>query len=357
MMNFKPLYWFYQLSMTPLSWIWEAVYRFRRFNYKYGSQQQRRYMVPIISIGNLTFGGTGKTPFTVWVSNYLNQQNKKILVLTRGYRGKLENSHGIIRSGRKMGVNPVEFGDEALLLSRRLKNASIVVGKNRSANLDYYFDSEKPDVVVLDDGYQHLRLKRDLNIVLFDATMPMNRYRVAPLGYMREGFKSLKDAQIAVIGRVDLVSQSKIEELENIIKKYGPRDLPIVHFSYGPTSVSDFQYRPKFEPAELQGRRVVAVSGIASPDSFYQLLETNGAEIVSKVTYPDHYHYRQMDIDQILGKAQELNAIVVTTEKDMVKLRRLTNDDRFHYIEIDINILKGELALKQKIEKLLGVFQ
>lgn len=311
-------------------------------------------MVPIISIGNLTFGGTGKTPFTVWVSNYLNQHNKKILVLTRGYRGKLEHSHGIIRSGRKMGVNPVEFGDEALLLSRRLKNASIVVGKNRSANLDHYFDSEKPDVVVLDDGFQHLRLKRDLNIVLFDATLPMNRYRVAPLGYMREGFRSLKDAHIAVIGRVDLAGQEKVQELEKIIIKNGPRDLPIVHFSYGPTHISDFQYRPKLTPDQLNEKRVVAVSGIASPESFYKLLTGLGAQIVHKVTFPDHYSYRQSDIDAILQKAKNLDAIVITTEKDMVKLRRLSNDELFHYIEIDINILKGELALKQKIEKLVG---
>lgn len=341
------------LFLTPFSWLWTFIYRVRRFCYKYGAFEQKKYLVPIVSVGNLTFGGTGKTPFTVWISNYLGSKNKKIVVLTRGYRGKLEKSHGIIRSGRRMGVNPVEFGDEALLLSRRLKNASIVVGRNRAANLEYYFDSEKPDVVVLDDGYQHLKLQRNLNIVLFDATMPMERYKVAPKGYMREGFQSLKDAQIAVIGRVDQVTAEKVSELEKIIRHHGPKELPIIHFSYGPTSIYDFQYRPKLTPEELKGAKAIAVSGIASPESFYQLLSNLGVEIKAQLTYPDHYHYRQSDIDHILKTAREQEAMVITTEKDMVKLRRLTNDQIFHYLEIDIKITKGEIALKQKLEKIL----
>src|SRR5690606_32028400 len=142
------------------------------------------------------------------------------MILMRGYKGKLEKSSGILRGGRKLGYNPVDYGDEPLLLARRLESASIVVGRNRSENLRYHFNNEKPDVVLLDDGHQHLKLYRDLNIVLFDALMPASRYKVAPLGYMREGFSALKDADLVVIGRADQATRESIDNLKELVHSY-----------------------------------------------------------------------------------------------------------------------------------------
>src|SRR5690606_13385277 len=132
-------------SLTPLAFLWEGFYRVRRFFYTYGYLQQNVFQVPIVSIGNLTFGGTGKTPFTLWLSEFYARNDLKVMILMRGYRGQLEKSSGILHGGRKLGYNAFEYGDEPLLLARRLEKASIVVGRNRSENLRYHYDREQPD--------------------------------------------------------------------------------------------------------------------------------------------------------------------------------------------------------------------
>ena len=127
----NPILKFLMILLTPISFLWDGIYRLRRFLYSYNFIKVDKFQVPIISVGNLTFGGTGKTPFTIWLSEYINQKNKKVMILSRGYKGNLENSSGILRSGKKLGFNPFEYGDEALLLVRRLKNAVVVVGNKR----------------------------------------------------------------------------------------------------------------------------------------------------------------------------------------------------------------------------------
>ena len=170
------------LPLFPISYTWEKIYQIRRFAYKTEIIKSHEFEVPVISIGNLTFGGTGKTPFTMWISRFFNDLDKKVVILTRGYKGKLEHKSGIIRSSNKFGHNPFEYGDEPLLMARRLDKTSIIVGKRRADNLKYYFNKERPDIVLLDDGHQHLKIKRSLNIVLFDCLIPMKSYKVAPLG-------------------------------------------------------------------------------------------------------------------------------------------------------------------------------
>ncbi|MCO4792757.1 MAG: tetraacyldisaccharide 4'-kinase [Bacteriovoracaceae bacterium] len=344
----------FNIFLSPLSVIWDVVHRMRRFFYYYGLLPRHNFQVPIISIGNLTFGGTGKTPFTLWLGSWLLAKNKNVMVLSRGYKGKLENSSGIIRAGRRLGFNPNEYGDEASLLARRLKNATIVVGKNRSANLDYYFDSENPDIVLLDDGHQHLKLGRNVNIVLFDATMPLDSYRVAPLGYMRENFHALRDTSVVVFTRSDQVTHEKLEDLKNKITPYVGNDVLFVKLKYTASGLFDLSYRKMFELNDLAGKKVIAVAGIASPNSFYKILEENGAEVVEKMAYPDHHYFKSSEMEDILAKASKHEAIVVTTEKDMVKMRRIVDDNRIVYLEIKTEFVEGEEKLK---ELLTSVFE
>jgi tetraacyldisaccharide 4'-kinase len=330
------------LLLYPLALIWDGVYRVRRFLYSYDFFTSQKFQVPIISVGNLTFGGTGKTPFTIWLSEYLGGKDKRIMILTRGYKGNLENSSGILMSGKRLGFNPFEYGDEALLLVRRLKNAVVVVGKKRKENLEFYFDKQSPDVVILDDGHQHLKLKRNLNIVLFDALMPIERYKVAPLGYMREGFSALKDADLIIIGRASQVDKEKIQELERIIKKYTP---PVTHFAlmdYSPSGFFDSSYELKFNTEELQGKKVICLAGIASPDSFFNLVESLGADVIERLSFPDHYFFKVEEVKDILDRAAAENAYLITTEKDIVKIRRIIDDPRLLYLEIQVDFISGK---------------
>jgi tetraacyldisaccharide 4'-kinase len=337
-----PIWKFFLKIFAPLAWLWDGVYRLRRFLYNYDFISSEKFQVPIISVGNLTFGGTGKTPFTIWLSEYLNEKNKKVMILTRGYKGKLENSSGILHSGKRLGFNPFEYGDEALLLVRRLKNAVVVVGKNRKENLEFYFDKELPDVVLLDDGHQHLKLKRNLNIVLFDALMSPERYKVAPLGYMREGFSALKDADLIVIGRASQVDTERLQTLRGLIQKHCRPDVKFSLMDYRPTGFYNSSYELSLTKEQIQGRKVICLAGIASPESFFNLVESIGADVIERLSFPDHYFFEVEEVKEIIDRAHNENALVVTTEKDIVKIRRIIDDPSLLYLEIKVDFLAGE---------------
>lgn len=342
-------------ALQPISSLWEGVYRMRRSFYEYGFLKKEYFKVPIVSVGNVTFGGTGKTPLTVWLIRKLEGYGLDIAVLTRGYKGNLEHKSGIIKGGQRFLSNPHEYGDEPLLISKCMKRGAVIVGKRRAQNLKKYFDDVQPDVVLLDDGFQHIQLYRSFNLVLFDALLPIERYKTMPLGYLREGLTSLKDADAILISRADQASEEKINELLTLLKKYHRKDIPIGKFKYEPTEIVNSFDEKVLELSELKGRKVIALTAIASPESFYRLLESYEADIVDKLTFSDHYFFNHEDINQILLKCVQHNAIVVTSEKDMVKLRKVTKDSRIVSINIGIKFLSGEKEILSPIRKILNL--
>ena len=341
--------------LRPLSSLWESVYRTRRSMYEYGLLKKEYFKVPIISIGNVTFGGTGKTPMIMWLLDKLESYKLDTVVLTRGYKGNLEHKSGIIRGGQRFLSNPHEYGDEALLISRKMKRGAVIVGKRRAQNLKKYFSKTQPDVVLLDDGFQHIQLYRSFNIVLFDALLPFEKYKTAPMGYLREGLTALRDADAILISRSDQVSEDKLEQLLQMLAKYHRKNLLIGKFGYVPTDIVDCFDEKVMELSDLKGKKVIALSAIASPESFYHLLEKYEADIVKKLTYPDHYFFTHQDVNKILIDCVKENAIIVTSEKDMVKLKKVTKDPRVLSININIKFLSGEEELISKIRSILNL--
>ncbi len=335
--------------LLPIEILWEWIYRIRRLMYSYGMLRKSYFRVPVISIGNITFGGTGKTPFTIWLANYFNSIGLRSLILTRGYKGKFENSADIIHCGGIFGVNPSEYGDEPALMSRKMKNAAIVVGKKRSQNLKYYFDRVSPDVVLLDDGFQHLKIDRNLNIVLFDGVLPLFRYRVAPNGYLREGLTALRDADIVVVNNP---SQSPLVEkkLENMITSYCKESVTISRTVYRPTGLFNAQYEKVHEVDQLNGMKALVVAGIASPDSFCKTLMTLGVEIVEFHAFPDHHQYSFNEIDELLTKAAQQGLYLITSEKDITKIRRISISSQILYLEVGVHFLSGKNNFLQVLE-------
>ena len=336
--------------LLPLSFLWETIYRIRRFCYNYNIFSQNKFEVPIISVGNLTFGGTGKTPFTLWLSQHFDRCGKKVMVLARGHKGRLEHGRGILRAGR-LEHNPLDYGDETLALIRRCQNAAIVVGKKRSENLEHYFDGEQPDVVILDDGHQHLKLQRNLNIVLFDLLMPLASYRVAPMGYMREGFSALYDADIIILGKTNQVNHQKVQKLKNMLRPHVKKTALFAEIYHKPTALINCVTSKRFPCSTLAKRKVVCVAGIASPKAFFLTIETLKAQILETLSFPDHHHFETAEVKKILELAQKHDAIVVTTEKDMVKLRRIVSDEKIHYLEIEVDFLNGKDKLIELVDR------
>lgn len=340
-----------QFVFLPISWPWARYYELRRFAYSYGILKQRHYRVPVISVGNLTFGGTGKTPFTLWLAGELENMGMAIMILMRGYKGKLEGQSGIIRAGKRMGFNPRDFGDEALLLARRLNSTSVVVGKRRAQNLEYYFKTEQPDVVILDDGHQHLGLGRNINILMFDCTLPFRRYTAPPLGYMREGFSGLRDVDLIVLGRADQASEARKESLAQLIQSHLKHPVPFAEISYRPVGLYSTQFEQVYSSEQLKGLKAICVAGIAGPASFYKQVSECGVQIIEQLSFNDHYTYTLKDVQEFIEKAERYDCLIITTEKDMVKLRRITDQHRLVYLEIQVEFLKGEKAAKEIVSK------
>lgn len=344
-----------RIFLTPIAFLWESVYFIRRAFYDYGIFKQASFEVPIISIGNLSFGGTGKTPFTLWLATYLQQKQNRVMILMRGYKGKLEHKSGLIHAGKKINPDPIDFGDEAILLARRLENATIVVGKKRSENLQYYFPTVEPDVVLLDDGHQHIKLKRKLNIVLFDATMPLYKYHVAPLGYMREGFTSLKDADLIVIGKADQASREKINALKNLIKPYLPYQIKFAEVGFKPSGFYNSSYDLVLNLEAIKDKKVILIAGVANPQSFFKLVENLGAEILVTEAFPDHHYFKKEELDALISYAKNEDAYIITTEKDIVRTKNVIDDEVILFLQVELDFYSGEEDTKKIIDQCLRV--
>ena len=329
-------------ALTPLSFAWETAYKLRRYAFRYELLKQEAFKVPIISVGNLSFGGTGKTPFTILLADRFLKKNLSVLILMRGYKGKLESSSGAIRGGTKIGSAPIDFGDEAVLISRKLPKVHIVVGKNRTENLKKYYSTLKPDVVILDDGHQHLKIDRIFNFVLFDVSRPMSHFRVAPLGYLREGLTALEEANSVIFTKANLATPEKIVQIKKLISPYVAPDVTYSHISYAVTGVMSDHHVRALLPRELYSKRVICIAGIANKESFFKLVDELGAEIVKTINFPDHHKFSLREIELALKLAQDTNSIILTTEKDIVKIRRITDDKRIFFLEIGLDITQGE---------------
>lgn len=341
------------IALSPLSFIWEWVYRLRRSFYEYGIFKKKVFKVPVISVGNLSFGGTGKTPTIIWLTEWLNGKGLTPAVLTRGYRGALEHSSGLLKSGQKFRLNPYDYGDEPLMISNRMSKGAVIVGKKRADNLLKYFSDVKPDVVLLDDGFQHLQIYRSFNLVLFDATMDLEKYHVAPIGYLREGFSALKDADGILVSRSDMVDATHLNKLVSLITSHFHHAPPIALTRYVPAGVFDAHENFSCSVEELKGMRAVAVTAIANPQSFYQYLENFGVEICDRVSFPDHYFFTNSDLNTLLTKATQHASIILCSEKDMVKMKRVSQDPRILYIRVKVDFISGEQALLNSLEKVL----
>lgn len=337
----------------PLSWSWEKVYQLRRHFYNTGILEQKEFDIPMISVGNVTFGGTGKTPFTIFLSEYIERLGLTPLVLTRGYKGGMEHSSGVIKGGDVFKFNPSSYGDEPLLIARKLTRGAVAVGKNRSANFLRYFEELKPDVGILDDGFQHLKIYRDLNIVLFDALAPMNSYAIAPKGYLREGLPALSDADLVVLSRSDLVSRQKVETLEAMIKDSAKKDLPICHIGYKPTGLYDSFHRPFMDLTELGKKKVVCAIALGSPSSFMKQIEKLGCSIVGRFVYPDHHFYTKQDLEEIIEVAKREDALIITSEKDIVKIQKVSRGVEAYYLGIEIDFQSGWEVFEGLLQKSL----
>ncbi len=289
--------------------------------YEKGVFPTRALPCRVVSIGNIVSGGTGKTPMTIFVSRMIKDLGYRVVVISRGYKGRMENKGGVVSDGRTIFKGPEDAGDEPFLMARILKGIPVVVGRHRYDTGMMAIQRFRPDVIVLDDAFQHIRLKRDLDLVLLDSRSPIANGHLLPRGMLRESMSALRRADAIIFTRSHgAVPPSILGRL--------PRHRPIFFTAHTPiirkanTGERDF-YGHGADLSSLTGKKTLAFSGLGDNEQFFNSLEQAGCELVYSFSFPDHHRYRLRDLDRIAETAKEKGAeILVTTLKDYVKIEK-----------------------------------
>jgi tetraacyldisaccharide 4'-kinase len=268
----------------------------------------------VISVGNLTVGGTGKTPVVAWLCRYLLERGFRPAVVSRGYGGAAGKGPVTVSTGRGPLIGPAVSGDEPYMLARQLAGISVVVGSDRTAGAARA-EQLQADAVVLDDGFQHRRLARDLDIVLLDSRDPFGNGSLLPAGILREPKSSLRRADMVILTRC--TPGEETGEIEDEVRRFNP-EAPVLHSEVGGSGFVDFHGETSPVPS-----RAVAFCGIGSPGSFRSVLERCGVEIVEFHPFRDHHPYRPEEIERLRRSADAQGAALVTTEKDLARLERI----------------------------------
>jgi tetraacyldisaccharide 4'-kinase len=271
---------------------------------------------PVISIGNLSTGGTGKTPVTIWMCEFLVKMGLHPAVLTRGY-GRRGNSPGRVPLlGNHAELSDL-FGDEPVMISEHLPSTPVWVGRDRAASGKAALARGAVDVFVLDDGFQHLALDRDLDIVLLDCRSPFGNGFVLPAGPLREPCSNLKRADAFVITHVDTDAGAALKDkLERLFP-----GIPVFTCRHKVRGISLRKGEPVFDPKALFNRRAVVFAGIAGPEGFFKHIRQAGIRICESFGFPDHYRYTAGDFARIFHAASEHGAeVIITTAKDAVRI-------------------------------------
>jgi tetraacyldisaccharide 4'-kinase len=319
--------------LLAVSQLYGAVVKVRAAGYRTGFLQSRKLPCPVISIGNITVGGTGKTPLTVYVAEQVHRMGFQAVVVSRGYKSGAERSGGIVSDGNRLQMALEMAGDEPTLIAMRLLGSSVpvLVGQNRYRIGQMALELFNPDVIILDDGFQHTKLARDINMVLLDSRYPFGNRHLLPRGVLRESISSLARANMFILTRSDPGrSPASSEDLtlldvySRCCRTYRARHIPMLR-EFIPadkciTAINLFGSVPK-DIEQLKQRKAFAFSGIAVNNHFRQTLKDLQCNLRGFIEFKDHHFYSNEDIERILQSAKVSGAdCLCTTDKDFVRI-------------------------------------
>ena len=310
----------FESFLFMLSLSYGGAVKTRETFYKKGVLKSKKLPCIVISIGNITVGGTGKTPMTIYMAKLVKSLGYKVAIISRGYKGGAEKTGGIVSDGRKIFMGPDAAGDEPYLIAMKLKDFPVLVGEKRFETGMLAIRRFNPDILVLDDAFQHLQLKRDLNIVLLDTSCPFGNGHLLPRGILREPLYQLKRADAFVITRTDRAES--FSGISTVQKMIGKQPMFQCMHVFDNLSKIDKEYKIKhYELGLLRHRKIVAFCGIARNEDFRKLIYALECDVADFLMFPDHHFYLDRDLNMILRSAQKAGAdCLLTTEKDYVKI-------------------------------------
>ena len=350
-------------ALKRLSVAYRWVVQFRLYLYRTGVVRRFPLGCQVISVGNVTVGGTGKTPMVEMLARELSREGRKVAILSRGYRKKEKTAlqklgdafkggaarmpPRVVSDGRRLLLDSEMSGDEPYMLATNLPDVVVLVDKDRVKSGRYAVRHFGCDTLLLDDGFQYQKLLHRLDLVLVDRTNPFGNGNVLPRGFLREPARNIARAKFICITKA---RHGDTDELRRRIRELNP-GAGIMECNHEPCALVGAFSREHHPLEQLRGMKVVALSGIASPQSFEKSLEELGATLLKRRRYADHHRFSQQEVIDIVNEAQSLGAdAVVTTEKDAVRMTRI---DRcavpVYYVRIEVRFASGEEEFRRCI--------
>lgn len=363
----------FRVTCLPLSLLYAFLARIHHLTYDLGFRKSQRFPCVVISIGNITMGGVGKSPFVAKLTEILLSKGKTPGLISRGYKASSHQLQQPLPENSKIDVRYQDyqiFNDEAKEFTLQFPAVPYFSYPDRrqaaKALLEY-----KPEinVIVLDDAYQHRKIARDFNVLVIDALNPFGGRRVAPSGFLREPLASIKRADFIILNRADLISESAKADIKTTINKYANADLcgeirqrPFnIYFKNQPDNSKSLTSPISPTPfplwkKELRSRRILAFCGLGAPKGFQKTLEREDLNIVKFIEFPDHCSYSPREIQRLAQTAEQLKIdFLITTMKDFVKIaERPTLSLPIYALEIRAEFLAGEELFHEKIDNLFS---
>jgi tetraacyldisaccharide 4'-kinase len=332
--------------------------------YQWGLIKRHQLDCKVISLGNITVGGTGKTPTAQRLAALIRDMGYRVVILNRGYRAGWKGQIGVVSDGQKIYMSVTEAGDEAYLLAKNLPGVPVLIGRDRSITGEYAVKELQAQVVILDDGYQHWKLLRDLDIVLIDSLNMFGNNFLLPRGTLREPLSHLNRAHACLLTKVDQSTADSRDVIREAITRYNEQAL-IVESIHNPRrfiEIADWYKGVRSQSIELDNlkdRQVTAFSAIGNPTSFEQTITDIGPKLVDGIRFPDHHDYTMAEMQEVMQKAVDKGACaLITTEKDAVKIpAEFIHSERplpVYVLGIEVCFLDGQEDFMKLIKRTMG---
>ncbi len=348
--------WLLLCLLRGISYLYEFGVCCKLGLYRSGLKSREKLPCCVISIGNITVGGTGKTPTAQKMAVIIKNMGYRVVILNRGYRSHWGKDIGVVSNGEKIFMTAYEAGDEAYLMAKTLPGVPVVIGKNRAVTGRYAVEKLGAEVIIMDDGYQHWQLERDLDVVLVDTLNMFGNGCVLPRGTLREPLKNLDRGDLFLLTKTDQSSKISRLQLRNTIEHYNG-NAPVVESVHHPKNfveIADWYKGINVSVKELEdlkGKDVMVFSAIGNPSSFEQTLISIGLNILEAVRYPDHHDYGMLEMQYINERASSLKAVaMIATAKDAVKI---PTEFIYSEREIPLYILNMDIRITEGRDKFL----
>jgi tetraacyldisaccharide 4'-kinase len=323
------------LLLQGLSFFYGAGQKLRATCYRHQVFSSRDLPCKVISVGNITVGGTGKTPLTIYVAAEIKRAGFNVVIVSRGYKGRAEKHGGIVSDGRTLYMNAEQAGDEPYMIACRLKGVPVIVGKSRYAAGMLAIRNYQPDVIVLDDAFQHLKLKRDIDLVLLDCRRPLGNSYLLPRGELREPASSLSRSAACILTRcghgADDALTAYVAEIQRLVPGGSVFTSSHVPYWYVIPRAAHHSFEAVSnvftanEIGQIKHRKFFCFSGIARNEDFRHTLKDIGVQVTGALEYSDHHPYTEKDLATILRCARNTGADgLITTEKDHARITSKT---------------------------------